>query len=353
MFEEDDDEGMTDGNCTGNLDDDTLLEEDDDEGMIDGNCTGNLDESSVGASQSINIELADNINFSEVNNVYDYDQNSGVTQHSGVRITDTVRIDQDNLNNQHVFEDFVSEEIIISNYTDEISRISHMSSSAPSPPPNDNNEGPVTDKETTVSTTEERQQIGEPFTLDNYMSAYPSTSSSRNHAIVQQLLLNDSRAGKNVSARENIPTRVPQNSHKSNDTRSLSQQQHLSRSDSTAPQKKVTFRQDQVHLTQSTLPSNQTVPPTTSSTQKSAPSRAATATSALDSESSKEKRIEAIRQRMESCLNAITNKATDKAQRSPHAPFLAYLGTKLPNVPAEVLPNLEREILDLVKFHSK
>lgn len=94
-----------------------------------------------------------------------------------------------------------------------------------------------------------------------------------------------------------------------------------------------------------TLLPNQTVHPITSSTQNSA-------ISALSLASSKEKRIEAIRHRMESCLTAITNKVTEKGQRSPHAPFLAYLGTKLPNVSKEKLPALEQEILDLVGFHS-
>lgn len=72
----------------------------------------------------------------------------------------------------------------------------------------------------------------------------------------------------------------------------------------------------------------------------------------LHSSSSKEKQIDSIRQRMESCLTAITNKVCDKGQKSPHGPFLAYLGTKLPSVPKEHLPRLEREILDIVASYS-
>ena len=70
-------------------------------------------------------------------------------------------------------------------------------------------------------------------------------------------------------------------------------------------------------------------------------------------DTTKERRIEAIRQKMESCLTAITKKVTEKSNRSPHAPFLAYLGTKLPNVPPETLPSLEQQILQLVDSHLK
>lgn len=58
--------------------------------------------------------------------------------------------------------------------------------------------------------------------------------------------------------------------------------------------------------------------------------------------------MDAIRQKMENCLTAMTNKISDKSQRSSHGPFLSYLGTKLPFVPKENLPKVEREILDLV-----
>lgn len=71
-------------------------------------------------------------------------------------------------------------------------------------------------------------------------------------------------------------------------------------------------------------------------------------TSTATSSSEKDKSMEAIRNKMDSCLNAINSKVSEKSQRSPHAPFLAYLATKLPSVPKERITNLEREILELV-----
>lgn len=179
------------------------------------------------------------------------------------------------------------------------------------------------------TTTEARQQ--ESIDIDNYMSPHPNTSSSHKQPMIASLPRNDSTAGKLVSAGDNRainhPT-IPTKNHKSNDARSSSkQQQHSSKIDATSS-------------TQTTA-------------QLRAAATSATTTSALASASLKEKRLEAIRQRMESCLTAITNKVTDEAQRSRLAPFLAYLGTKLENVPKEILPNLEREILEMVTNYSK
>lgn len=97
----------------------------------------------------------------------------------------------------------------------------------------------------------------------------------------------------------------------------------------------------------SALTPKQIVPVSTSSTHKSAPSRTMNT-----APTSKEKSLEAIRQKMDSCLSAIANKVTDRPQRSPHAPFLAYLGTKLPNVPKEKIAAVEQELLEIVTFHS-
>lgn len=67
----------------------------------------------------------------------------------------------------------------------------------------------------------------------------------------------------------------------------------------------------------------------------------------------REKKIDALRQKMDSYLTACNNKVLEKPQpRSPHAPFLAYLGTKLEVVPEDRIQTLEREILDLVFKYS-
>lgn len=63
--------------------------------------------------------------------------------------------------------------------------------------------------------------------------------------------------------------------------------------------------------------------------------------------------MELVRQKLDSCISSLSTKISEKHQRSPHAPFLAYLGTKLPNVAADDLPNLEKQILDLVASVSQ
>lgn len=150
------------------------------------------------------------------------------------------------------------------------------------------------------------------------------------------------------------------NNHQLNDVHNSSQQQQSSSTQkyataSTQPARAnqtiqpntssaaSTFRSNQL---QSTRRSNQTIAPTTTSSA----ANIVPATSALAS--LKEKQIDAIRQRMDSCLTAITKKVSDKAQRSPHGPFLSYLGTRLPSVPKERLPILEREILELVDTYA-
>lgn len=60
-----------------------------------------------------------------------------------------------------------------------------------------------------------------------------------------------------------------------------------------------------------------------------------------------------LRRKLESCISSLSTKISEKHQRSPHAPFLAYLGTKLPNVPIEELPRLEKRILDLVDSFTR
>lgn len=64
--------------------------------------------------------------------------------------------------------------------------------------------------------------------------------------------------------------------------------------------------------------------------------------------SSTEQSTEAMRHKLDNCIASLSAKISEKNHRSPHAPFLAYLGTKLPNVPKTELPRLEKQILDLV-----
>lgn len=146
------------------------------------------------------------------------------------------------------------------------------------------------------------------------------------------------------------------NNHQVNDVRNSSQQQQTSSIQKTAtastqPARPNQTIQPKTSSAVATFRSNQlqssrrSIQTTTPSTTNIVP-----ATSALAL--SKEKQIDAIRQRMDSCLTAITKKVSDKAQRSPHGPFLSYLGTRLPSVPKEQLPKLEREILELVDYYA-
>lgn len=67
---------------------------------------------------------------------------------------------------------------------------------------------------------------------------------------------------------------------------------------------------------------------------------------------SSDQNMDSIRHKLSSCITALNTKVSEKQSRSPHAPFLAYLGTKLPNVSKERLANLEKRILDLVESFS-
>lgn len=205
---------------------------------------------------------------------------------------------------------------------------------------NDENNNPA------IATTEE--QFEDPIDMDRYVSPCPGTSSSQ--ANNPTLYRNDSTFGRNLSASDsmnrysNLKQQLP---NKSNETRSLPQHRNCSSATKETIPAKATIGQGKVRVP--TVPSNRKAIPTAPAAHETASSRA----DATTSDATKEKRIEAIRQRMESCLTAITNKVTEKEHRSPYAPFLAYLGTKLPNVSMEILPRLEKQILDLVDRHSE
>lgn len=180
--------------------------------------------------------------------------------------------------------------------------------------------------------------------MDRFMSPHPHTSSSyqRNQSSVRNSSTVGNRTPSGVKRLE-INKQLEPNNPRAN--ASTAQQQRSSRIESSNPRKTApknyVDRQDQSNRVNSSVndPSRETRP--------------LIRMNATPTETSKEKRIEEIRHRMESCLTAITNKVTEKTNRSPHAPFLAYLGTKLPNVPAKILAVLERKILDLVDAHSK
>lgn len=83
--------------------------------------------------------------------------------------------------------------------------------------------------------------------------------------------------------------------------------------------------------------------------RKSATTTTSTSSSlATTSTSLPDQSMDAVRSKLSSCITALSTKVSEKQNRSPHAPFLAYLGTKMPNVPNENLATLEKEILKLV-----
>ncbi|XP_037024895.1 uncharacterized protein LOC119066491 [Bradysia coprophila] len=64
--------------------------------------------------------------------------------------------------------------------------------------------------------------------------------------------------------------------------------------------------------------------------------------------------MEKIKEKMELYLNACNDKLVKKPERSPHASFLSYLGSKMDGIPKEKIPALEKEILDIVyRFSSE
>lgn len=92
--------------------------------------------------------------------------------------------------------------------------------------------------------------------------------------------------------------------------------------------------------------------PTATLTSSSRPPNAMQSHTATTSTPLSDQNMDAIRNKLSSCITALNTKVSEKQRRSPHAPFLAYLGTKLPNVRKERLANLEKQILDLVESFS-
>lgn len=300
----------------------------------------NREEVTDDTSQHFQIELEDGIDINEVLN-NDCDENN-----NGVSTNDLRTADEDETNQgieQQPAHQYRKE--ARSEYTGELSTIDFLSPPSPLTIENDRNEGSVAN----VATT---------FDEDNYMSPHPGTSSAQRQVFVQprnNISNNKTAPASMVTGlgRQTVGNITSQNTHKSNGTGSPSQQtNNFSKSNTSVPTNTTSARHIQLQTAPSTIISNQSVPAAT-------PSRNATLTSTLASSNpprtattSKEKSIDAIRQKMDSCLSAMANKITEKTQRSPHAPFLAYLGTKLSDVPKQILPNLEREILELVNFHS-
>ncbi|XP_037045773.1 uncharacterized protein LOC119081133 [Bradysia coprophila] len=166
--------------------------------------------------------------------------------------------------------------------------------------------------------------------MDSYMSPHPGTSSSTGNITVPPYASRcyDPKTGEIIQMTSND---VP-NSSQRQQSSSIQKNTTTSTQHPAASSAATTIRSSQSARSSTIAPNIARVAQLTST-----------------SASKNEKRIDEIRQRMESCLTAITNKVTDKAQKSPHGPFLSYLGTRLPSVPKERLPKLEREILDLVE----
>lgn len=55
-----------------------------------------------------------------------------------------------------------------------------------------------------------------------------------------------------------------------------------------------------------------------------------------------------LRKKMDSYLNQCSQKLSENPQRSPHASFLAYLGTKLESVAKEKIQEVEVRLLNVV-----
>ncbi len=277
---------------------------------------------------NIGIEIEKGISNDELNDLIGEDDgsSSGIQQH----------LNQNNHENTNDHDDSErTTELILSKYSGETSSIDYFATQNQ----NDQNNDPVT------ATTEE--QLQESIDMDNYVSPCPGTSSSQ--AKTPSLLGNNSTGRRNVSGPgdsmngSSISKQQPRN--KSNDTLSMPPN-NLPAPKATIPVK-AAVGQGQARMSERTVPSNRAAAIIAPASHHSA------SRDEMTSAAAKEKRIEAIRQRMESCLTAINNKVTEKGQRSPYAPFLAYLGTKLPHVQADILPVLEKEILELVDRYSQ
>lgn len=326
---------------------DRFVEEDDDTNGLDENGIEDTNEASGDTSQAIDIDVEEGINVDEIG-PFPIDSNDTGLQDA------CMELDQTNPDHHQSDENiFIRRERVVSAYSQEESTIEYQSFTAPD----------VTSVEIETAGDIEIHQPSENcqelddttiVNIDNYVSPHPGTSSSSKNTIIPSYPSRcyDPKSGEIVIARIEKPV-----NHQLNDVRNSSQQQQFSsiektttasaqpaRSNKTiqpntssAP---TTFRPNQLHSTR-----RSTIVPTKPSTAKIVPVAPALP-------SSKEKQFEAIRQRMDSCLTAITNKVSDKTQRSPHGPFLSYLGTRLPSVPKENIPKLEREILDLVDQYA-
>lgn len=272
---------------------------------------GNIDEDNT--QQSIHIEVDDSINPNELD-VFLGDYHNGSLLTANEQVEDPIVGDQvdDPIVNEQVDDPIVNEQVeepflierVLSEYSGAVSE--HFQSSQFANDTNMNG-GECANNITTTQTEEELRPIVQP------------------------------------SAEENI-------SHLQ--TKSAAQV-NFSRKQTAAPLRVSTASSSRVSASKGPT-SSQNVNPSSSSrtnasTKISAPLRAV---ASIPGTTPKEISVDAIRNKMDSCLNAMANKITDKANRSPHAPFLAYLDTKLSNVPQVAIPSVEEEILDIVKLYS-
>lgn len=357
-----------------------MFEEEDDDGNESGVDTGNLEKGGC-----VEIEMEDGIGIDELEIEFE-NMDGSVKEQSGISGNQ-----ENSGSDQHPVENIdentqqITTEVYVSDYTGEMSTVT----SVPAPVETvgktrqRNDSSGAVDNEITQVTPED--QIDDSTTMDGRMSPYPHTSSSD----VNSPFRRPSTTGKN-SARDKPTQNVtiqpalttdsedsvdmdsyisphpgtsasqammpPSGGHKNRNGGSTvsrpSAQESLPK---TSKSNGIQSSQQKSRIdlvTPRTHNINRSVPQRVNGTFHRSDTTTSAATSTSTSTYSKEQRIEAIRQRMESCLSAITNKVTEKSERSPHAPFLAYLGTKLSLVPPELLPNLEREILEMVNHHS-
>lgn len=321
-----------------------FVDEHDQEMVEEGDETENFDEASIHGiheSRTILLEVDESVDANDLDNFIEYDRDN-TTQATC-----------------QYGESFNRMQEVRSEYTGDVSQIVFLSECDKNGDCLEN--GELVPGSTIAETEEQHHHIVEQNDPD-YMSQHASTSSSYINAAKvnssdQRFAppVHTSTADKAANFRRISTTTVhrssiPTTSGHLSGTVISSQKHNLSQRAATAPTngtpRHTTLPSKNTAPPRSSSSSNRTViSPNTMTAQKNAPPRTVTTTS-------NEKSIEIIRHKMDSCLTALQNKITDKTQRSPHAPFLAYLGTKLVNVPKEILSNVEEEILDVVKNRS-
>lgn len=317
-------------NDTGFLDDIDQAEE-----TEFGHSTETFDEANVGESQNICIELSESITAEDIDNLLENDK------------------DNDERPEPQQNDNSVDRETVVqSEYTGEISEITFLTE----------HNGEVTGGDSCNGRAEQEQEPHRNVEqIDpNYISQFPTTSSSRVDSSNQPKLI---FASDKIASNQGISTASLHHS--------ITTEPNTEPSNKKVPSKQQTLPRRETTVSTNTTPRLTINAPNNTGPQRQSGPRSSTnkttvnsninnihhqpciATSTPTPSSSNEKTIELIRNKMDSCLTAFQNKLTDKPQRSPHAPFLAYLGTKLTNVSKENISKVEEEILAIVKCYSE